>query len=34
MVRDGRLHAYRVGGRMVRFRRYEVEAALEPSDVA
>ena len=34
MVADGRLKAYRLGPRIVRFRRSEVDAALTPIDAA
>jgi excisionase family DNA binding protein len=34
MVLDGRLKAYRLGARVIRFRRSEVDAALEPIDAA
>jgi excisionase family DNA binding protein len=34
MVADGRLKAYRLGPKVIRFRRSEVDAALEPMDVA
>ena len=30
---DGRLTAYTLGDRIIRFKRAEVEAALQPSDV-
>jgi excisionase family DNA binding protein len=34
MVTDGRLRAYRLGPRVIRFRRSEIDAALEPIDAA
>ena len=34
MVSDGRLKAYRLGPKVIRFRGSEVDAALEPMDVA
>jgi excisionase family DNA binding protein len=34
MVSDGRLRAYRLGPKVIRFRRSEVDAALEPMDAA
>jgi excisionase family DNA binding protein len=34
MVSDGRLKAYRLGPRVIRFRRSEVDSALEPIDAA
>jgi excisionase family DNA binding protein len=34
MVSDGRLKAYRLGPKVIRFRRSEVDAALEPIDAA
>lgn len=33
MVADGRLRAYKLGNRIIRFRRNEVDAALTPTDV-
>ena len=32
MVTDGRLNAYRLGPRVIRFRRSEIDAALQPID--
>jgi excisionase family DNA binding protein len=32
MVADGRLRAYTLGERIIRFRRSEIDAALTPSD--
>jgi excisionase family DNA binding protein len=34
MVTDGRLRAYRLGLRVIRFRLNEVDAALKPIDAA
>ena len=34
MVADGRLRCYRLGDRIIRFRRSDIDAALQPSDVA
>jgi excisionase family DNA binding protein len=34
MVADGRLRAYKLGKRVIRFRRSEVGAALTPTDAA
>jgi excisionase family DNA binding protein len=34
MIADGRLRAYRLGPRIIRFRLNEVEAALTPTDAA
>ena len=34
MIADGRLRAYTLGPRILRLRRSEVDAALEPIDVA
>ena len=34
MVTDRRLRAYTLGGRILRFRRSDVEAALRPTSVA
>lgn len=34
MIADKRLRAYKLGDRIIRFRRSEIDAALEPSDVA
>ena len=33
MIADGRLRAYKLGERVIRFRRSEVDAALTPTDV-
>lgn len=30
MVADGRLRAWRLGGRVIRFRRDEIDAAMQP----
>jgi excisionase family DNA binding protein len=34
MIADGRLKAYRLGDRIIRFRRDEVDAALTPVETA
>ncbi|PBJ42963.1 DNA-binding protein [Mycobacterium avium subsp. hominissuis] len=30
MIRDGRLKAYRLGGRIIRLRRSDIDAAMQP----
>ena len=32
MIADKRIRAYRLGDRIIRFRRSEIDAALEPTD--
>jgi excisionase family DNA binding protein len=34
MLADGRLRAYKLGDRIIRFRRSEIDRALQPTDVA
>jgi excisionase family DNA binding protein len=34
MVADGRLRGYMLGSRILRFRRSEIDAALDPTDAA